>query len=877
MNYKDTLNMPETNFEMKGNLKEKDPIFIHGWRESNLYDKLSNREGVDFVLHDGPPYANGDIHVGHSMNKILKDIIVRDNALQGKVIDWRAGWDTHGLPIELKVQQSGIKLSEVGKEAYLEECKKYALSQVERQQEQFEKLALLTDFDKKYLTLYPDFESRQIKVFNTMLNKGLVYQDLKPVYWSWSSETALAEAEIEYKDAVDWSIYVNFKHESGLNFVIWTTTPWTLPGNVAISFGKNIEYSKVTIDGVESVVATELIETLATTLEKEVKQIEVIDINPYIGQTVKNPINGKDSKLVWGHHVTIEGGTGLVHTAGGHGQDDYMIVKNEGLDLFVVMDNKGHMTNAGEFDGIFYLKANKLILEALEQNGGLVYATKFSHSIPIDWRTKEPVVYRATKQWFVSIDKIKEGLISSTKNVNWHPSWGEERLINMTENRSDWCISRQRLWGVPIPAIYDENKQPIINEELQANIENVFSEGGLLAWHKAEIKDLLPESIIYNESMTKETDILDVWFDSGSSHTLINDKEIDVFLEGNDQYRGWFNSSLITSFVVNGKAPYKTVITHGMALDGKGNKMSKSLGNTVDPMEIVDQYGADILRMWVATSDYQDNVRISDDIIKQISGEYRKIRNTIKFILGSIHDYEGQVPELSVFGKSVLNKLEKDFESIRKNYIEYNFLQSTKEINYNLNSGIIAYYLDFYKEIGYIVIPDDSRRIEGQYILTKMLEFILFAMAPIIPVTVEESWKEYKGIDSIFEQTYPKFDKYESVPEFDEFLSIRNVVNKSIEDLRESSEVKKSNESAITLTLPSELIHWKDIVNKKHFLVANVRFEEGELNSLAIDYKGIKCERCWNYFKEDGIEGDICKEECVPAVEAWKRRNYTHR
>lgn len=865
MDYKDTLNMPKTDFEMRGNLKDKDPLFIKNWKDSKLYEKLSTREAEEFILHDGPPYANGDIHTGHSMNKILKDFIVRDNALKGKKIDWRTGWDTHGLPIELKVQQSGIKLSEVGKDKYLEECYKYAKSQVERQQEQFEKLSLLTDFDQKYLTLYPDFESRQIKVFNSMLNRGLVYQDLKPVYWSWSSETALAEAEIEYTEAQDWSIYVKFKHESGVSFVIWTTTPWTLPANVAIAFGERIEYSKVSFDGEEAIIATELVSKFAAEIEKEVSIIGTVDINEYIGQFATNPINGNQSKLVWGHHVTTDGGTGLVHTAGGHGQDDYMIVKNEGLKLFVVMDDKGHMINAGEFDGVFYQKANKLIIEKLTEEGTLVHASKFTHSVPIDWRTKKPVIYRATKQWFVSIDKIKEGLIKSVKDVKWYPGWGEERLTKMTENRSDWCISRQRLWGVPIPIIYDSNKQPIVNDELQANIENVFAEGGLLAWHNTEIKDLLPSSIAYDEAMTKETDILDVWFDSGSSHMLLGDKISDVYLEGNDQYRGWFNSSLITSYVVNGRAPYKTVITHGMALDGKGNKMSKSIGNTVDPLDIINVYGADILRMWVASSDYIDNVKISDEIIKQISNDYRKVRNTIRFLLGNINDYNGQEVELSNFSKTILNELSNSWKVVRENFDSYNFLQATKEVNNQLTSGILAYYLDYYKEIGYTSKSNDSKRVEMQYVLSEMIKYLLFSIAPISPVTAEEGWKHLGNESSIFEEKYPEFKNYESL-NFNEFTSIRDSINKSIEELRESGEIKKSNESRIELTLPTELIGWKEIIDNKNFMVAEIIINEGELNSKAFKFDGVKCERCWNFFKQENMDGEICSE-CKTAIE----------
>ncbi len=869
MDYKETLNMPKTDFEMKGNLKDKDPKFISAWKEQNLYQELSTREAEEFILHDGPPYANGDIHIGHSMNKILKDILVRDNALQGKKIDWRTGWDTHGLPIELKVQQSGIKLSEVGREAYLKACKEYAESQVEKQQEQFERLALLTDFNQKYLTLYPDFESRQLKVFNTMLNKGLVYQDLKPVYWSWSSETALAEAEIEYKDATDWSIYVKFAHEdSNTNFIIWTTTPWTLPANVAISFGENIKYAKVDVEGEVSVIAYDLIDTFATAIEKEVKFIEEFDVTPFIGTEAKNPLNGKASKIVWGHHVTTEGGTGLVHTAGGHGQDDYIIVKENNLELFVVMDDKGHMVNADEFDGLFYLKANNMIIEKLTESNTLVFANKFKHSVPIDWRTKEPVIYRATKQWFVSIDKIKDGLVEEIKNVNWHPSWGEDRLTKMTENRSDWCISRQRVWGVPIPVIYDENKEPIVNEELQSNIELLVAKEGIIAWYNTEIKDLLPSSIEFKEGMSKETDILDVWFDSGSSHELLGEKTADVYLEGNDQYRGWFNSSLITSFVTKGKSPYKTVITHGMALDGKGNKMSKSLGNVMDPMEITNTYGADILRMWASLSDYQDNVKISDEAIKQVSGDYRKIRNTSRFILGALNDFDGFNGELSDFSKSVLNRLSDSFKVIREKYEEYNFLQASKELlNQLATSGFAGFYLDYYKEFGYTFKAEDPRRREGQFVLSKILEYIVYSVAPITPVTAEEIWSFYSNDDeSIFKTTYPEFDKYESTLDFNEFTPIKDAVNKSIETIREQELVKRPNEAQIELSLPEELAKWKEALTNKHFFVAKLNIVDGELDAKADKFDGIKCARCWNYFKEDEMENDICKLECVEAL-----------
>ena len=868
MDYKNTLLMPKTNFEMKGNLKEKDPKFILEWKKNKLCDKLSSRDSEEFILHDGPPYANGDIHVGHALNKILKDIIIRDNALKGKKIDWRTGWDTHGLPIELKVQQSGIKLSEVGKKEYLKACYDYAKTQVKRQQDQFEKLALLTNFDNKYLTLDKDFEARQISVFNKMFNKDLIYQDLKPVYWSWSSQTALAEAEIEYKDSVDFSIYVKFKHEtSDIYFVIWTTTPWTIPANVAISFGKKINYSMVKCNGEKLIIADELIDKVSKTIDQEFVFIKKININDYINEYAINPLNNNKSKLVFGHHVTTDGGTGLVHTAGGHGQDDYIIVKENKLDLFVVMDDQGHTINSGkEFDGNFYLKTNKLIVSKLEENKSLLFVTKFSHSVPIDWRTKEPVVYRATKQWFVSINPIKDNLIKEIKNIKWYPSWGEDRLIKMTENRSDWCISRQRLWGVPIPIIYDENNNPIKDKELQQNIVKAFEKEGMMAWHNVEIKDLLPSHIKYNDNMRKEKDILDVWFDSGTSHELLGDKQSNIYLEGNDQYRGWFNSSLITSFISKGKSSYKSVITHGFVTDGKGIKMSKSIGNVIDPMDITNKSGSDILRLWVSTSDYQDNIKISDDTIKQVSNSYRKIRNTIRFILGNLHDYDDSKQNLSLILKSILNDINKSNDFIREKYNVYNFNQVVKEVMNQLTNGSISYLLDYSKDILYVKKKNDPERRSVQYVLKEVLNYLLYSMAPFIPVTIEEAWKEYGNNNSIFETQYLNFESYDSKP-ISEFMLIKEIVNKEIEKLREEKVLRTSQEASINLTLTKELLHWENNL-KNQLMVGELNVETGkDISATAKKFDdGIKCERCWKYFTIENMAKDICKE-CKKIIE----------
>ncbi|BDU67606.1 MAG: isoleucine--tRNA ligase [Candidatus Tyloplasma litorale] len=868
MDYKDTLNMPKTKYEMRGNLKEKDPLFIKAWKDKKIYKKLSNREGEEFILHDGPPYANGDIHAGHAFNKILKDFIIRYQSLEGKKINWFPGWDTHGLPIELKIQQLGINLSKVDKEKYLEECKNYALSQVEKQQKQFDKLALLLDWNEKYLTLNPKFESNQIKVFNEMLNKKIVYQDLKPVYWSWSSETALAEAEIEYKVSIDDSIYVTFKHEnSDVYVVIWTTTPWTLPGNVALSFGKEIQYSLIKVENKILLIAKDLINKFTEKTGLKSKFIKDIKIDKFIGDFCINPINNKKSQIVWGHHVTTEGGTGIVHTAGGHGHDDYLIVKENNLELFVVMDDKGHMINSGKYDELFYLKANKIIIEDLVKNNSLIFNEKIEHSVPIDWRTKKPVIYRATKQWFVSINKIKDGLIKEIENVNWFPTWGKDRLIGMTNNRSDWCISRQRLWGVPIPIIYDANSKPIIDKELQKNIEELISKKGIIAWHKIDIEKILPPHIPYDNKMKKEVDIFDVWFDSGSSHMMLEGKIADVYLEGTDQYRGWFNSSLITSYIMKEKSPYKNVITHGFVNDAKGNKMSKSVGNTIDPIKVVEKLGVDIFRLWVANTDYQDNVKISDDILKQVSKDYRKIRNSIKFILGNLYDYEEKDNiELSILSKSILNDIKNSNDKIINKYNEFNFIYVMKEIMHQLTSGSISYLLDYYKEIGYIVDKKDIRRIELQYTLKEILKFILYNIAPIIPVTAEEAWGFINNKNSIFESKKEEFIKYNDIPLFSEFLKIRDVVNKEIEKLREENKVNRTNQVFVKLNLPDKLIHWKEILNKKHFMIAKLEISKGDLSCLVEKFDGIKCERCWNYFSKQNIKNNICIEECSKII-----------
>ncbi len=861
MDYKKTLLMPKTDFEMRGNLVQKDPKFLKFWNDKDIYSLSSSRQGKEFILHDGPPYANGNIHVGHALNKILKDIFVKKEILKGSKISFIPGWDTHGLPIELEVQKSGIKLQEVGKEEYLKACFKYAYKQVENQEKQFKKMGIFADFDNKYLTLKKEFEVGEIQVFNKMFEKGLVYQDLKPVYWSWSSNTALADAEIEYTNLEDNSIYVkfNFKQEN-LNFLVWTTTPWTLSGNVAVAFGEKEEYKIVEYNNEKYVVANNLIKDIEQKVNITFKVAGDFEPTKYIGKEVINPLNGNKSKIVFGHHVTTESGTGIVHIAGGHGLDDYQIVKENNLKLFIVMDDNGNLINSGEFNGVFYSTANEQIIEKLKKLNTLFYNEKFVHSVPIDWRTKKPVVYRATKQWFFSVDSIRKDLIKNIKEVEWLPSWGEKRLIEMTEKRNDWCISRQRLWGVPIPVIYDENGAPIDNKDLRKNIEDLFAEKGMLGWHSTSIEELLPKNIKYNEKMRKETDILDVWFDSGSSnYSVLKEKQADIFLEGTDQYRGWFNSSLITSTVMKGKAPYKKVVTHGFVTDGEGMKMSKSKGNVISPLEILDKNGIDILRLWVASTDYTNNVKISNDIIDQISNDYRKIRNTIKFILGSISDYDDNYKgEFGMMSKAILSNISNLRNEIETSYNSGSFIQVLKLIVNEIASGSFSYYLEYSKDVVYIEKLNSNVRREVQFVLNEILNVIFTSLAPIIPVTIEEAYQSFVNDKdkSIFESVISS-KEYEINNYWELFNNIRSLVNKEVENQRNNKVIKRSFELEVNLPLESNN-PWFSEKLEDYLLVGKVNKinEKEKITSNIFD--GIKCQRCWKIFSKNNIDGDIC-------------------
>jgi len=662
MDYKDTLLMPKTDFQMRGNLGMREPEFQKRWEDLGLYEKVlkKNKDQKPFILHDGPPYANGDIHIGHALNKILKDFVLRYQTMKGRYTPYIPGWDTHGLPIETALTKKGVNRKEISLVEYRKLCRKYAEEQVAKQKDQFKRLGILGEWDNPYITYTHDFEAEQIKVFAKMVERGLIYKGLKPVYWSPSSESALAEAEIEYQDKQSTSVYVAFPslEKEGLlkdaSFVIWTTTPWTLPwtlpANLAISVHPRFNYVVVLVGEKKYVVA----ETLLASIQKILKWDHVKTLGTFKGQalehkTYQHPLYDRVSPIIVGEHVTDTDGTGLVHTAPGHGEDDYRIGRSYSLDILCPVDDRGYMMEeAGRFQGLYYEVANEEIVKALEEANVLLYKEKFTHSYPHDWRTKKPVIFRATPQWFASIEQLKQELLDEVKKIDWIPVWGEVRIANMISGREDWCISRQRAWGVPIPVFYAENGDAILNQDVLNHVAELFRTHGSDIWYERDAKDLLPEGYTHigspNGIFRKETDIMDVWFDSGTSHSVLGSRGLpypaDLYLEGSDQYRGWFNSSLITGVAAFRESPYKKVVSHGFVLDGQGRKMSKSLGNTVDPLVVMKQQGADILRLWVATVDYQSDVRISNDMMTQIAEGYRKIRNTLRFMLGNLDGFD---------------------------------------------------------------------------------------------------------------------------------------------------------------------------------------------------------------------------------------------
>ena len=901
MNYKDTLLMPKTEFEMRGNLPKKEPAYVQRWQDSAMYEKVvKQNEGKDtFVFHDGPPYANGNMHIGHMMNKVIKDVICRYKNMEGFYTPFIPGWDTHGLPIENAIQKLGVNRKAMTTAEFREKCREYALEQVHKQMEQCIRVGTFADYKHPYLTLMPEFEANQIDVFAKMAMEGLIYKGLKPVYWSPSSESALAEAEVEYHDVKSPTIFVKFAVKDGkgildndTSFVIWTTTPWTIPANLAICLNADYTYALVQSEKGKLIVLDELVDSLWEKFGLEEKEV----LQRFKGSelemvTCQHPLYDRESLVILGDHVTAEAGTGCVHTAPGFGMDDFVVGQKYGLDIYCNVDAHGKMMeDCGEWlAGQYVDDDNKTVTMKLDELGVLLKLEFITHSYPHDWRTKKPIIFRATDQWFCSIDKIREKLLSEIDKVNWLNEWGHVRIYNMIRDRGDWCISRQRSWGVPIPIIYCEDGTPIMEKEVFEHISHLFREYGSNVWFEKDENFLLPEGYTNEHSpngiFRKEKDIMDVWFDSGSSHTGVMKERgypypVDLYFEGSDQYRGWFNSSLIIGTAAHGCAPYKTVLSHGFVLDGKGNKMSKSLGNTVDPIKMVNQYGADILRLWATSIAYQSDVRISDEIMKQVAENYRKMRNTMRFVLGNLSDFKScdvvETSKLEGVDQYMLVELNQLVKGYKEALNQYDFSEANQLILNCFTNTLSAFYMDFTKDILYIEKADGLRRRQVQTVLYHYAKTMMKLLSPVLVFTAEELHDHFhcdeNKAESVFLEPKPELlniDNAESIKAYyDRFLMVRKDVMKALEDLRNEKVIKSNMEAKLTICFKDEYEDMAQLVNdlKQLFIVAKVELTDDLTDLVEFDtaymkaekFNGIQCPRCWNYYDEDEMEGELC-------------------
>lgn len=898
MDYNQTVNLPKTEFPMRASLPQREPDMVDAWQKEDLYTKIieNNKGKPSYVLHDGPPYANGDIHLGHALNKILKDFIVRYKNMSGYCATYIPGWDTHGLPIERQAIKK-IGLSEASSpEKFRQVCKEFAEKYVENQKSQFLRLGSIGDYDHPYLTLHPEFEAKQIEIFGDMAQKGYIYKGLKPVYWCPNDRTALAEAEIEYMDDSCESIFVKFKVKDDLGklipvsgsldnlyFVIWTTTTWTLPANVAICLGPDFEYTIVKTDKEQYVMASALVDAVMQSAGIENYTTEGSFTGAELEYIVtEHPFIDRESIVIVGDHVTLESGTGCVHTAPGHGVDDYNVCRNyKDIPIVVPVDARGVLTaEAGRFEGLTYEKANGAILDHLKEIDALLASQTIQHSYPHCWRCKSPVIFRATEQCFCSVEKFKEQAVDCIKGVKWLPSWGEERIINMVRDRADWCISRQRIWGVPIPLFYCEKcGEQHIDEDTIRRVADIFRKEGSVAWVKYSAKELLPEGYTCKKcghsEFTKETDIMDVWFDSGSSYAAVIGQRgfelpADLYLEGNDQYRGWFQSSLLTSVATTGKAPYKTVITHGMVVDGEGKKMSKSLGNGVDPMDACKQYGADILRIWVASSDYQQDVRLSKEILKQISESYRKIRNTARYILGNIADFDPQKDMVSFadmmeLDRYMLMRLDELVDTAIKGYEKFEFHTVFHALHNFCVVDMSNFYLDVIKDRLYIEATNGAQRRSAQSAIYLILHAITRLLAPVLAFTSEEIWgylphlcDDKEHVSMMDMPSAGVYAKDEAVyKKWQEIVSVSEDVKKALEIARTAKVIGSSLEAAVYVYTDVDISAYAQdlktaciVSDAKIFAMQEASGDlfEGTVAKVRVEpAKGQKCQRCWGY------------------------------
>jgi len=961
--YKDTVNLPKTQFDMRANAIKREPELQTFWAEHQIYERLSqDNPGEIFVLHDGPPYANGSLHMGHALNKILKDIINKYQLLQGRKVRYTPGWDCHGLPIELKVLQN-MKSEERQNLTPLtlrHKARDFALKAVDEQRQGFKRYGVWGDWEHPYLTLTPEYEAAQIGVFGQMVLKGYIYRGLKPVHWSPSSQTALAEAELEYPEGhTSRSLYAAFRMTKpaaevkealepflpDLGVAIWTTTPWTLPGNLAVAVNPELNYAVVQV-GSESpykylIVAADLVERLSETFGTQLTVKATMLGKALENSTYKHPLFDRESPVViGGDYVTTESGTGLVHTAPGHGQEDYIVGQRYGLPILSPVDDKGNFTEeAGKFAGLNVLKdANEAIIQAMQEAGSLLKEEAYGHKYPYDWRTKKPTIFRATEQWFASVEGFRDEALKAIASVTWIPSQGQNRITPMVADRSDWCISRQRSWGVPIPVFYDEEtNEPLLNEETIAHVQAIFAEKGSDAWWELSVEELLPEKYRNNgRTYRKGSDTMDVWFDSGSSWAAVAEQReglkypVDMYLEGSDQHRGWFQSSLLTSVATNSCAPYKTVLTHGFTVDEQGRKMSKSLGNGFDPMEVIEggtiqlqkkdkkekvtlpPYGADVLRLWVSSVDYSADIPLSTTILKQLGDVRGKIRNTARFLLGNLHDFDPDkhtVPyeELPELDRYMLHRMRQVFGEVTDAFESYQFFRFFQTIQNFCVVDLSNFYLDIAKDRLYISALDSPRRRSCQTVLRVALENLARAIAPVLSHMAEDIWQylPYKTpYQSVFESGWVKLEEQWKNLELGSFWTtlryIRAEVNKLLEQARTEKMIGSSVEAKVLLYFidkenwavvrqhleslnPQDSLSGNRVDELRYlFLVSHVEILDSPEAIQKAPYKtqtatlligldkadGEKCDRCWNYSTRVGTisEHPLLCDRCVPAL-----------
>lgn len=891
MDYKATLNLPQTNFQMKANLVNKEPEMLKFWEEKEIYKKtLETREGAPtYLLHDGPPYANGDIHLGTAMNKVLKDFVTRYKTMRGYRVPYVPGWDTHGLPIEHRVTTS---LGEEAKNKTPVEirklCKEFALKYVDIQREEFKRLGVKGDWEHPYITLDPDYEYHILDVFKTLVENGNVYRGNKPVYWCPTCRTALAEAEIEYHDHESPSIYVKFQiiDEPNTFVVIWTTTPWTIPANVAIALHPDYTYVKIKVDGEYWIVAEGLLQKFAADVGVDFEIVEKFVGKKLEGRLTKHPLYDRTSVIVLADYVTLEDGTGCVHTAPGHGEEDYQTGLKYNLPVLSPVDDEGRFTKeAGKYEGLKIWDANKVIVDDLKNNGALIKVGKISHSYPHCWRCKGLVMFRATPQWFISVDKnnLRGKVLEEIKKVKWYPSWGENRITAMVQERPDWTISRQRVWGVPIPAVKCKDcGEVILDPKVIEHFANIVKEKGTDAWFELDVNELVPADFhcpsCKSKNFEKTHDTLDVWIDSGCSwEAVIRSKgekfPVDLYLEGDDQHRGWFQSSIFLSTAKAGTAPFKSVVTHGFIKDEQGRKMSKSLGNVIDPMEIVNKYGADILRLWVASTDFFDNIRVGKNIIEQQVEVYRKLRNTLRYLLSNLYDFtEADLlpyEKLLPLDKWALGRLQKFIEQITQYYEGFEYSKVYNATVKYCTTELSAVYLDILKDRLYVEAKDSIYRRSAQTVLHYILEALIKILAPIIPFTAEEAYQEshLKKYESVHLEYWPEVRKEfiddGLLEEFNHLLLIRDDVLKALENARASDVIGHSLDAHVIIEAKNEelkslLRKYKSLL-EEFFIVSKVTLSEnvsglnGQFaNVLVQRAEGQKCQRCWKYHPDTG-------------------------